>query len=435
MAVAGLDLASGQSKTVWASREEALGEPQDGDTVLRWAGDDRLVFSSENDGFLRLYSVAAAGGEAKALTPTGCEVAETEAVGASSVAVIDNCKDIEQREMSLIDVRTGAKTPLPQPGDIVLADAAASETGYMAFAGANADSPALLRIMDMKTHKLVLDETAADYGYTTRFATPEPKSVTYKAADGFLVHAQLFEPATKGPHPALVYVHGGPSRQMFPSFHYMGYYSNDYAANRKLAERGYVVLSINYRTGIGYGRAYREPEGRVWRGASEYRDVLAGGKWLQARGEVDPARIGIWGGSYGGLQTGQALARNSDIFKAGVALHGVYDWSWPSTKSGHLNPSVFFGAPADQKALALDSSPLGHVATWKSPVLFIHGDHDMNVDVLETVDLARKLQDQGVEVQTIIFPGEAHDFVRHSAWTRIWTATTAFFDSHLGSGK
>jgi len=435
MAVAVLDLASGQSKTIWSTKAEAVGGPQDGDSTLRWVGDDRLAFASEHDGFLRLYSVSASGGEAKALTPTGCEIAETEDLGSGRLAVIDNCKDIEQRQLGFIDARSGARTAVPTPKDIVLADIASSQTGYLAYAAANADNPLLVRIVDLKSGRTVLSESAADYGYKEQFKTPAPTSVTYKAEDGLLVHAQLFEPATKGPHPALVYVHGGPSRQMFPSFHYMGYYANDYAANRKLAERGYVVLSVNYRTGIGYGRAYREPEGRVWRGASEYRDVIAGGRFLQARPEVDPQRIGIWGGSYGGLQTGQALARNSDVFKAGVALHGVFDWSWPSKRPGHLNPSVFFGADPEQKKLVVDSSPIGHVDTWTSPVLFIQGDQDMNVDALETVDLAQKLRDKGVEVEDLVFPGEAHDFVRHSAWVRIWGATTDFFDRHLGGGK
>jgi dipeptidyl aminopeptidase/acylaminoacyl peptidase len=81
------------------------------------------------------------------------------------------------------------------------------------------------------------------------------------------------------------------------------------------------------------------------------------------------------------------------------------------------------------------SSPIGHVDTWTSPVLFIQGDQDMNVDSLETVDLAQKLRDKGVEVEDIVFPGEAHDFVRHSAWVTIWNATTDFFDRHLGDGK
>jgi dipeptidyl aminopeptidase/acylaminoacyl peptidase len=436
LAVEVLDLASGKTRTLWESKGKASGSAEDGDSPLRWVGDDRIVFLSEQDGWNRLYAIPAAGGQPTPITPTGCEAAESEAAGGASLVVLHNCKDIETRQMSVIDARSGAETAVASK-DLVLADAAAS-SGYLAFAGATADAPALVRIMDLKTRKLVMSESPADYGWKAEFKSPAPRSVTYQAADGFTVHAQLFEPAGKGPHPALVYVHGGPSRQMFAAFSYMGYYANDFAANRALADRGYVVLSVNYRSGIGYGRDYREAPDRGWRGASEYRDVLAGGRFLQARPEVDPQRIGIWGGSYGGLLTGQALARNSDVFKAGVAIHGVYDWSWPSAKPGHLNPAGFFGvSPTDeaQKAVAFKSSPLGAGDGWRSPVLIFHGDQDMNVDVLESVDLARKLRDRGVEVKTVILPGEAHDFVRHSSWTRLWDEESAFFDEKLAGGR
>lgn len=437
IAVEVMDIASGKRTTLWESKGRASGTAEDGDSPLRWVGDDRIAFLSEQDGWSRLYSVPAAGGEVTAVTPAGCEAAESEAAGGSSLVVIHNCKDIEQRQMSVFDARTGAETPIPSK-DLVLAGASATDTGYMAFVGGGADTPALVRIMDLKSRKVVMAESPADYGWKAEFKAPAPRSVTYKAEDGMTVHAQLFEPLGKGPHPALVYVHGGPPRQMFPAFSYMGYYATDYAANRALADRGYAVLAVNYRSGIGYGRDYREAPGRGWREASEYRDVVAGGRFLQARPEVDPQRIGIWGGSYGGLLTGQALARNSDIFKAGVAIHGVYDWSWPSSKPGHLNPSGFFGvSPTDeaQKAQALKASPLGAIDGWRSPVLFFHGDQDMNVDVLETVDLARKLRDRGVEVRTTIVPGEAHDFVRHSSWQLLWDQSSGFFAEKLGGSR
>lgn len=436
IAVEVLDIASGKSRTLWESKGKASGTAEDGDSPIRWVGDDRIAFLSEQDGWSRLYSVPAAGGQPTPITPTGCEAAESEATGGGSLLVIHNCKDIETRQMSLFDVRTGAQSPIPSK-DMVIAEGAASG-GYLAYVGGDADAPPLLRVMDLKSRKVVMAETPADYGWKADFKAPAPRSVTYQSEDGMTVHGQLFEPLVKGPHPALVYVHGGPSRQMFPGFSYMNYYATDYAANRKLAERGYAVLAVNYRSGIGYGRAWREAADRGWRGASEYRDVIAGARWLQARPEVDPQRIGIWGGSYGGLLTGQALARNSDVFKAGVAIHGVYDWSWPSAKPGHLNPAGFFGvSPTDaaQKALALKSSPLGAVDGWRSPVLFFHGDQDMNVDVLETVDLSRKLRDRGVEVRTTIVPGEAHDFVRHSTWLELWDESTAFFDEKLGGGR
>src|SRR5262249_26692207 len=142
-------------------------------------------------------------------------------------------------------------------------------------------------------------------------------------------HGILFVPASTGApekHPAAIFMHGGPIRQMLLGWHYMDYYSNAYAFNQFLANRGYVVLALNYRAGIGYGLNFREAAGIGSAGASEYNDLLAAAELLKARADVDPARIGLWGGSYGGYMTALGLARNSDIFRAGVDMHGVHDW-------------------------------------------------------------------------------------------------------------
>ena len=150
-----------------------------------------------------------------------------------------------------------------------------------------------------------------------------------KAADGLEIHNQLFLPKDLKPgerRPAIVFVHGGPVRQMMPGYHYMQFYHWAYGINQWLANQGYVVMSINYRSGIGYGRSFRTAPNTGGAGNAEYQDVVAGGKYLQTRPDVDPNRVGIWGLSYGGVLTSQALARNSDIFKAGVDLAGVHLW-------------------------------------------------------------------------------------------------------------
>jgi dipeptidyl aminopeptidase/acylaminoacyl peptidase len=301
--------------------------------------------------------------------------------------------------------------------------------------GADAEQAPLLRIVDVATGKAKLTESYADYGYRSPLGGPAPRAVQLTSTDGTAYSGQLFMPKSAGRHPALVYVHGGPQRQMFPAFHYSGYYANDYAINRRLAQQGYVVLAINYRSGIGYGRVFRDAPGRAWRDASEYRDVVAAGRWLARHPAVDPQRIGIWGGSYGGLLTGQALARNSELFKAGVAVHGVFDWSWPSPIKGHLNPSGYFGVGEKDRERALAASPVSAIGNWRSPVLLFSGDADMNVDVAETVDLAQRLREQGVEVRTVIVPGEAHDFVRHSAWEQMWRELDSFFAEKLGGSR
>lgn len=432
-AVETVDLAGGQVRTLYEAKGDAGSQSNDDpEGNLRWADDRNIVFRSEEDGWARLYAVARAGGAPRALTPTGCEAAESELAGPDTLFVVHNCRDLDTRQLTRITVSTGQERAIPS-GDVVMGLAAAAGDGrYVAFTGSDAQDAPLLRVLDLKSGKMALAERPSDYGYAHRFDAPAPQVVRFKASDGGTVPAQLFLPTTKGTHPALVYVHGGPPRQMFPAFHFGGYYANDFAQNRRLAELGYVVVSINYRSGVGYGRAFREAPMRAWRGASEYADVLGAGRWLAQRGDVDPKRIGIWGGSYGGLLTGQALARNSDLFAAGVAVHGVYDWSWPSPTANHQNPSKLFGVGEADKPLAFRSSPLGAIEGWRSPVLLVSGDRDMNVDVLETIDLHQKLRAKGVDVRTVIIPGEAHDMILHSSWLRLWAESRRFYREKLG---
>jgi dipeptidyl aminopeptidase/acylaminoacyl peptidase len=428
-----VDLGSGVVRTLWSSRGPAITiDMDDPEQALRWDSNDRLIFYSEDDGWGRLYALARNGGAPRAITPPNCEVAESE-LAANDLVAIHNCADLDTRQMSLFDAATGAAQPLPQ-GDPVLAGAKAAGK-YLAFVAANANQAPLVRILDLKTRTAKLNETYADYHYSSPLSGAAPVEVHLTSTDGMPFTGQLFTPAGPGPHPGLIYVHGGPQRQMFPSFHYMGYYASDYAVNRRLAEQGYEVLAINYRSGIGYGRAFRDAPGRAWRDASEYRDVLAAGRWLASQPGVNANEMGIWGGSYGGLLTGQALARNSDLFKAGVGIHGVYDWSWPSPIKGHLSPSTFFGVDKKDEDRARAASPVGHLDTWRSPVLLIHGDEDMNVDVVETVDLAQRLRERGVEVRTLIFPGEAHDFIRHAEWQKVWRALHPYFLEKLPVAK
>jgi dipeptidyl aminopeptidase/acylaminoacyl peptidase len=137
-----------------------------------------------------------------------------------------------------------------------------------------------------------------------------PQQVIFKAADGWQIHGQLFLPPgadSRAKLPAVVFMHGGPVRQMLLGWHNRGYYHKAYALNQYLASRGYVVLSVNFRSGVGYGRAFREAPDRGARGASEYQDIVAAGHYLRGRADVDPARIGLWGGSYGGIFNGPGI--------------------------------------------------------------------------------------------------------------------------------
>jgi dipeptidyl aminopeptidase/acylaminoacyl peptidase len=250
-----------------------------------------------------------------------------------------------------------------------------------------------------------------------------------------LVHGQLFDTnAENGERkPGVIFVHGGPPRQMLLGWHYMDYYSNGYAINQYLATHGFVVLSVNYRLGIGYGLAFHHPEHAGYAGAAEYQDVVAGARYLQSLGSVDGKRIGIWGGSYGGYLTAMALSRNSDIFKAGVDLHGVHDWSRLMDELTGKSATRFEKGDRE-KALqvAWDSSPDSQLDSWKSPVLLIQGDDDRNVRFQQTVDLARRLEERNLPYEELVLPNEIHGFLRHTSWVQADEATVNFLARTLG---
>jgi dipeptidyl-peptidase-4 len=180
----------------------------------------------------------------------------------------------------------------------------------------------------------------------------------------------------------------------------MQFYHWAYAYNQWLADQGYVVLSINYRSGIGYGKAFRNAVGTQARGNSEYQDVVTGAQYLQGRADVDPARVGIWGLSYGGLLTSQALARNSDIFVAGVDLAGV-----------HL-----YGNSIDSTNLAYQSSAISSIDKWTSPVFLVHGDDDRNVDFSQTIGLVQLLRARNIYYELTVVPDNVHESLIHKDW-------------------
>ena len=239
----------------------------------------------------------------------------------------------------------------------------------------------------------------------------------------------MFEPAG-GPtkKPAIIYVHGGPPRQMLLGWHYSDYYSNAYASNQHLTSLGFVVLAVNYRLGIGYGFEFHQPEKAGAAGASEYIDIKAAGQWLAAQPQVDPTRIGIYGGSYGGFLTAMALARDSKIFAAGVDIHGVHDFTVDRTRN-LIAPDRYERAPNAERAqqVAWESSPTAYVSTWTSPVLIIHGDDDRNVRFSQSTDLVKRLEKKGVPMETLVIVDDTHHWMKQSNAIKVYGAVADYF--------
>jgi len=426
------DVSTGSAREIWHSSASPDGSypfmaKDTGGGVIRWAADNRFLIGSEEGGWQHLYSLSAEGGAPRLLTPGTCEVEQWSLTpDRKTVLFNSNCGDIDRRHLWSVSITGDHPEQFTRGESNEWSPVALSDEKTIVYFGSDATHPARpfkSMLVPDSTTPLARETWPANFPSQQLVA---PQQVIFHAADGVEIHGQLFLPPAAGSKerkPALVFMHGGPIRQMLLGWHYMYYYANSYAMNEYLVSRGYVVLSVNYRSGIGYGRAFREAPGRAGRGATEYKDIVAAGKYLQGRPDVDPSRVGLWGGSYGGFLTALGLARNSDIFAAGVDFHGVHDWPTDNWDGKNIPPEL--------TKLAHESSPVTSVETWKSPVLFIHGDDDRNVYFAQTVDLVARLRARGVPIEQLVFPDDVHDFLLHRNWLAGYRATADFFDRHL----
>jgi dipeptidyl aminopeptidase/acylaminoacyl peptidase len=429
--------ADGSARVVWRSPDTLAGSFPDveGEANLHWAAGDRLVFLACLDEWQHLYAVPARGGAVTLLTPGDFMVEHVVASRDGRAMIVDantgSAGDADRRHVFSV--------PTDRPGMVALTSGeslewtpVAAARDVVAFVSSGPRQPPAIATVELAVPHRARSLAGAlppDYPLSQLLV---PKSVAFMAPDGTRVHGQLFAgdaPSRAGPKPGIIFLHGGPPRQMLLGWHYMDYYSNAYAVNQYLASHGYVVLALNYRLGIGYGRAFQQPEHAGLAGASEYQDVVAGAHFLQATSGVDPHKIGLWGGSYGGYLTALGLARNSDLFKAGVDLHGVHDWSrlldeW----AGRPVTRYEKGDRETAGETAWNASPVASMDQWRSPVLLIQGDDDRNVPFVQTVDLARRLMDKKVPFEELIIPNEIHGFLRHESWLRADRATVDFLD-------
>ena len=431
------DVKSGVAKQIWKAPETLRGSPPStqGGTNLHWAAGDRIVFLSYHDGQPHLYSVNAHGGGEPLLLTPGDYMAEYIKLSPDKLYLVfagnagSTPGDIDRRHIVKAPVDGQAPRVLTPGRRLEWTPVVTGDGSTIAFISADAQRPPVAAVMpaDGGRSRLLGDDLIPAAFPTKQLVVPS--SVTFKAADGVTVYGQVFKREdARGRRPAVIFVHGGPPRQMLAGWHYSDYYANAYAAQQYFASRGYVALSVNYRLGIGYGFDFHRPDSAGAQGASEYRDIVAAAHFLRARSDVDPARIAVWGGSYGGYLVAHALARNSDLFAAGVDIHGVH------------NLADRLAAPSDRyeptdraraAELAWKSSPVAYLSTWKSPVLLLHGDDDRNVRFAETADLAKRLEGSGVYYETLVIPDDTHHFLRHSNWVRVNQATFDFIDRML----
>lgn len=426
------DIANNKTQEIWKAKPGAGSNfwAISAENQLFWGANDQIIFPYEGDGWLHLYAVNANGGAARLLTPGNFEVQYvTMSLDGKSMIYASNQEDMDRQHIWKADIISGKVEALTAGASIQWLPAVAAD-GTVAFLASTATQPAFAAYLNEKKEIRPLAPSALPKDFPSAQLI-EPEQIIISSADGMKIHCQLFKPknAKAGEKlPALLFFHGGSRRQMYLGFHDRGYYHNAYAMNQYLANQGYIVMAVNYRSGIGYGMEFREALNYGANGASEFNDVLGAGLYLRGRADVDVARIGLWGGSYGGYLTALGLARASDLFAAGVDFHGVHDWN---VVIRNFSPSYNPEKMADIAKRAFDSSPMAYLDGWRSPVLLIHGDDDRNVPFSETVDIAESLRRKNVYFEQLIFPDEVHGFLLHKNWMAAYEATAAFFDKML----
>jgi dipeptidyl aminopeptidase/acylaminoacyl peptidase len=407
-------------------------------------GRGHIVVPGEWSGFQRLYAIPENGGEARELTPGERGIVENASLSPDRewVWISANTQSIDYRQLGRVRLRDGHPEWVEQ-GDVAAWGAAPFPDGRgIAYIRADHAEHASVYRRDLAA----ASASAGGAGDAMRITglNPQfplagmvkPEQVIYTTEDGWDIHAQLFLPPGLRPGervPGVLFLHGGSRRQMLLAWHYGDYYHHTYAFNQYLASQGYAVLSVNFRSGIGYGTAFRNAPDYGRSGASEYQDVIDGARWLQQHPAVDPDRIGLWGGSYGGYLTALGLARNSDVFRAGVDIHGVHDWNEQTGWYGRRDTPAAT-TPQQQRArdVAFAASPVADMATWTSPVLIIHGDDDRNVPFEASIDLVRRLRQKGdVHFEELYFVDDVHGFLRHANWLETFRRSADFFHRHL----
>ncbi len=424
------DPATGKSSEIWRA-DEGRGSAYRGiesDSQIFWTAGNRIVFAWERNGWNQLYSIPTKGGKPRHLTPGEFEIEyAAPSTDGRSIIYASNQDDLHRRHLWRVGVNE-SRPELLTPGDGIEWAPAPLADGSIGLLRAEATLPARPALLgrDGKLRDLA---PGVPGDFPRGLVAPVHVEIT--ATDGMKVPAQLFVPKGLQPGdkvPAAIFLHGGSRRQMLLGWHMRGYYHNAYGMSQYLASRGIMALALNYRSGIGYGLEFREALDYGATGNSEFRDVLGAALYLRGRPDVDPDLVTTWGGSYGGYLTAHALAQASDLFAAGVDIHGVHDWN---DSIRNFVPSYNKNDFPVRSAIAFRASPMNFIEGWRSPVLLIHGDDDRNVNYNQSTRLARELRERGVHVEQLVFPDEVHGFLLHRNWVEAYEATSEFLMRHV----
>jgi dipeptidyl aminopeptidase/acylaminoacyl peptidase len=433
-----LDPESGKTKVIDVLHDDAwVRESGFGGSALEFLPDNRrIAFLSERDGWMHLYTldIAADAAAPKQLTSGKWEVTAVE-VSRDARRFFITTSEVHpgERHVYTVPIDGGDRTRVTMMSGSNDATISPDES-TIALVHSYSNKPPELYLMANRPGADARQITTTPTAEWRAFNWIDPKVITYKSRDGVDVYARLFTPemigAKRDPlRPAVVFVHGAGYLQN--AHRYWSTYFREYMFHNLLATRGYVVLDVDYRASAGYGRDWRTAIYRHM-GGKDLEDVVDGAKYLVAKEQVNPRRIGVYGGSYGGFITLMAMFTTPDVFAAGAALRPVTDWA----HYNHGYTSNILNVPQRDAEAYRKSSPIYFAEGLKGSLLICHGMVDTNVHFQDSVRLAQRLIELRKENwELAVYPVENHGFTEETSWADEYKRILKLFEDTLRNGR
>ena len=432
--IVAVDPESGKTRVVDALHDDAwINERGSGE----WLPDDHTIFFvSEADGWAHLYTIDVRdeGAKRKQLTSGKFEVSRvTLAPDKKRFYLVTSERHPGERHIYSLALDGGPRTGITSMTGSNIGEVSPDDSTF-ALVHSYSNRPPELYLMPNKPGAAARQVTTTPTEEWRSFKWADPQVLTFKARDGVDVHARLFTPEMMGARrdrlaPGVVFVHGAGYAQN--AHKYWASYYREYMFHNLLASRGYVVLDVDYRASSGYGRDWRTAIYRHM-GGKDLDDVVDGARYLVERQKVNPKRIGVYGGSYGGFMTLMAMFTSPDTFASGAALRPVTDWA----HYNHPYTANILNQPQADAEAYRRSSPIYFAEGLKGALLICHGLVDTNVHVQDSMRLVQRLIElRKTNWQMAVFPVENHGFLQETSWADEYTRILQLFEDNLRTKK
>jgi dipeptidyl aminopeptidase/acylaminoacyl peptidase len=421
--IASLDPTTAKFKSLDHLRDEAwVGGP--GSFWLDWVDNETVIFHSEATGYSHLYTVNVRTGERKALTSGKFEIQQAQ-LSKDKKTIFFQSNEVHPGEQHFykISVAGGNRIKLTKMTGANDATISPDETKLVIRYSA-ATKPWELYLQEAQPTATASQITQSLSPEFSSYAWKEPQIITVKATDGTDIYSRLYVPKKKN-GAAVVFVHGAGYLQN--AHKWWSQYFREYMFHNLLVDLGYTVLDMDYRASAGYGRDVRTGIYRFM-GGKDLDDNVDGAKYLVEKHGINPNRIGIYGGSYGGFITLMAMFTKPGVFKAGAALRPVTDWA----AYNHPYTANILNEPATDSLAYRRSSPIYHAAGLKDYLLICHGMVDVNVHIQDSYRLVQRLIELKKDNwEMASYPMEDHGFVEASSWTDEYKRILKLFQERL----